>query len=137
MKQNNLLQYIILYVIVACVALAIAALARMFTVSVGFDGFTAFIVFVVALAVQVVVYLSIQVVLQNMMLPWIGNGLAKIPYFRKKIEEKEAKIDIPESDVSLDDIRNEQQKKHSQRTGRGSKCSSRLYPKVICSLPFR
>jgi hypothetical protein len=97
-------------VIVACVALAIAALARMFTVSVGFDGFTAFIVFVVALAVQVVVYLSIQVVLQNMMLPWIGNGLAKIPYFRKKIEEKEAKIDIPESDVSLDDIRNEQQK---------------------------
>lgn len=110
MKQNNLLQYIILYVIVACVALAIAALARMFTVSVGFDGFTAFIVFVVALAVQVVVYLSIQVVLQNMMLPWIGNGLAKIPYFRKKIEEKEAKIDIPESDVSLDDIRNEQQK---------------------------
>ena len=109
-KQNSILQYIILYVIVACVALAIAALARMFTVSVGFDGFTAFIVFVVALAVQVVVYLSIQVVLQNMMLPWIGNGLAKIPYFRKKIEEKEAKIDIPESDVSLDDIRNEQQK---------------------------
>ena len=123
MKQNNLLQYIILYVIVACVALAIAALARMFTVSVGFDGFTAFIVFVVALAVQVVVYLSIQVVLQNMMLPWIGNGLAKIPYFRKKIEqrqvpqividpqieEKKSEIDIPESDVSLEEIRNEQQ----------------------------
>jgi hypothetical protein len=86
MKQNSLLQYIILYAIVACVALAIAALARMFTVSVGFDSFTAFIVFVVALAVQVVAYLSIHVVLQNMMLPWIGNGLAKIPYFRKKIE---------------------------------------------------
>lgn len=124
MKQNSLLQYIILYVIVACVALAIAALARIFTVSVGFDAFTAFIVFIVALAVQVVVYLSIHVVLQNMMLPWIGNGLAKIPYFRKKIdqrqipqividpqmEEKESEIDIPESDVSLDDIRNEQQK---------------------------
>ncbi len=124
MKQNSLLQYIILYVIVACVALAIAALARMFTVSVGFDSFTAFIVFVVALAIQVVVYLSIHVVLQNMMLPWIGNGLAKIPYFRKKIEqrqvsqivaepqieEKKFEIDIPESNVSLDDIRNEQQK---------------------------
>lgn len=123
MKQNSLLQYIILYVIVACVVLAIAALARMFTVSIGFDGFTAFIVFIIALAVQVVVYLSIHVVLQNMMLPWIGNGLAKIPYFRKKIkqrqvsqivvetqiEEKDAEIDIPESDVSLDDIRNEQQ----------------------------
>ena len=124
MKQNSLLQYIILYVIVASVALAIAALARMFTITIGFDGFTAFIVFIVVLAVQVVVYLSIHVVLQNMMLPWIGNGLAKIPYFRKKIEqrkvpqividpqieEKESEIDIPESDVSLDDIRNEQQK---------------------------
>ncbi|MDH6534995.1 hypothetical protein M2101_001673 [Parabacteroides sp. PM5-20] len=124
MKQNSLLQYIILYAIVACVALAIAALARMFTISVGFDSFTAFIVFIVVLAVQVVVYLSIHVVLQNMMLPWIGNGLAKIPYFRKKIEqrqvsqivaepqieEKKFEIDILESNVSLDDIRNEQQK---------------------------
>lgn len=118
MKQNNLLQYIILYAIVACVALAIAALARMFTVSVGFDSFTAFIVFIVVLAVQVVVYLSIHVVLQNMMLPWIGNGLAKIPYFRKKIEQRQvAQIVVepqieeeePESDVSLEDIRNEQQ----------------------------
>lgn len=124
MKQNNLLQYIILYVIVACVALAIAALARMFTVSVGFDSFTAFIVFIVILAIQAVVYLSIHVALQDIMLPWIGNGLAKIPYFRKKIEqrqvplivakpqieEKKFEIDIPESNVSLDDIRNEQQK---------------------------
>ena len=122
MKQNSLLQYIILYAIVACVALAIAALARMFTVSVGFDSFTAFIVFVVALAVQVVAYLSIHVVLQNMMLPWIGNGLAKIPYFRKKIEQRQVSqvvvetqieendVDIPESDFSLEDIRNEQQK---------------------------
>lgn len=123
MKQNSLLQYIILYVIVACVALAIAALARIFTVSVGFDGFTAFIVFIVALAIQIVVYLSIHVVLQNMMLPWIGNGLAKIPYFRMKIEqrqvstivveslaeEKEVEADMPESFVSLEDIRNEQQ----------------------------
>ncbi len=123
MKQNSLLQYIILYVIVACVALAIAALARMFTVSVGFDGFTAFVVFIIALAIQAAVYLSIHVVLQNMMLPWIGNGLAKIPYFRKKIEqrqvpqividpqieEKKSEIDIPESDVSLEEIRNEQQ----------------------------
>ncbi|MDH6312367.1 hypothetical protein M2137_001137 [Parabacteroides sp. PFB2-10] len=124
MKQNSLLQYIILYVIVACVALAIAALARMFTVSVGFDSFTAFIVFIIALAIQATVYLSIHVALQNIMLPWIGNGLAKIPYFRKKIEqrqvsqivaepqieEKKFEIDIPESNVSLDDIRNEQQK---------------------------
>ncbi|WP_163319371.1 hypothetical protein [Dysgonomonas sp. 520] len=119
--KNNILEYIILYVIMACVALAIAALARMFTVSVGFDSFTAFIVFIVVLAVQVVVYLSIHVVLQNMMLPWIGNGLAKIPYFRNKIEQgkvtqtvAEPQIevidtDIPEPDFPLEDIRNEQQ----------------------------
>lgn len=58
------------------------------------------------------------------MLPWIGNGLAKIPYFRKKIEqrqvssivveapieESEDEADMPESDVSLEDVRNEQQK---------------------------
>ena len=122
--KNNILEFIILYVIVACTALVIATLARMFTVSVGFDSFTAFIVFIVILAIQAVVYLSIHVALQNIMLPWIGNGLAKIPYFRKKIEqrqvsqivaepqieEKKFEIDIPESNVSLDDIRNEQQK---------------------------
>ena len=121
--KNNILEYIILYVIVSCVVLAIAALARMFTISVGFDDFTAFIVFIVALAVQVVVYLSIHVVLQNTMLPWIGKGLAKIPYFKKKIEqrqalpvfvepqveEKDTETDMSVSDVSLEDIRNEQQ----------------------------
>lgn len=122
--KNNILEYIILYIIVACVALVIATLARMSAVLMGFDGFTTFMVFIIVLIILAIVYLSIHVVLQNMMLPWIGNGLAKIPYFRKKIEqrqvsqivagpqieEKEAKIDIPESDVSLDNIRNEQQK---------------------------
>ncbi len=92
MKQNSLLQYIILYVIVACVALAIATLARIFTVSIGFDGFTAFMVFIVALAVQVVVYLSIHVLLQNTMLPWIGKWLSQIPYFRKRIESRQIPI---------------------------------------------
>ena len=90
----------------------------------GFDAFTVFIVFIVVLAIQVIVYLSIHVVLQNLMLPWIGSGLAKIPYFRKKIEQRQVppiivepqieeistKTDILESNVSLEDIRNEQQK---------------------------
>lgn len=119
--KNNILEYIILYVIVACVALVIATLARMSAVLMGFDGFTAFMVFIIVLVILAIVYLSIHVVLQNLMLPWIGNGLTKIPYFRKKIEErqahqaitepqiKETEIDISESDVSLDDIRNEQQ----------------------------
>lgn len=87
--KNSLLQYIILYALLACIALVIATLARMFTISLGFDSFTAFVVFIVALAIQVVIYLSIHVVLQNLMLPWIGNGLAKIPYFRNKIEQRQ------------------------------------------------
>ena len=121
--KNNILEYIILYVIVACAAVVIATLARIFAVSMGFDSFTAFIVFLVVLAIQVIVYLSIHVVLQNLMLPWIENSLAKIPYFRKKIEQRQAlpvvvepqieenntETDIPESDISLEDIRNEQQ----------------------------
>ncbi len=126
--KNNILEYIILYVIVACAALVIATLARVFAVSMGFDGFTAFIVFLVVLAIQVIVYLSIHVVLQNLMLPWIGNGLAKIPYFRNKIEQRQVPIieeqeednivvddendvvDIEsEQTISLKDIRSEQQ----------------------------
>jgi hypothetical protein len=120
MKQNSLLQYIILYVIVACVALAIATLARIFTVSIGFDGFTAFMVFIVVLAIQVIVYLSIHVVLQNMMLPFIGEWLSKIPYFRKKIESRQVPTiveetlpDAPEQ-PSLEDIRNEQRQNRTK-----------------------
>lgn len=86
--KNNQLEHIILYLLVACAALVFATLARVFTISMGFDDFTAFIVFIVALAIQVVIYLSIRVVLQDLMLPWIGKGLAKIPYFRNKIEKR-------------------------------------------------
>ncbi len=121
MKQNSLLQYIILYVIVACVALSIATLARVFTVSIGFDGFTAFMVFIVVLAIQAVVYLSIHVVLQNTMLPWIGAWLSKIPYFRKKIENRQVSMiaketfsDAPEQ-IPLEDIRNEQQQNRTKK----------------------
>lgn len=87
--KNNLLEYIILYLLVACAALAIATLARMSTVSLGVDSFTAFIVFLVVLAIEIAIYLSIHVVLQGLMLPWIEKGLSKIPYFRNKIEERQ------------------------------------------------
>lgn len=121
--KNNILEFIILYVIIACVALVIATLARMSAVLMGFDGFTAFMVFIIVLVILGVVYLSIHVVLQNLMFPWIGNGLAKIPYFRKKIEQRqvspivieqqveetEAETDIPDLEVSFEDIRSEQQ----------------------------
>ncbi len=129
--KNNILEYIILYVIIACVALVIATLARMSAVLMGFDGFTAFMVFIIVLVIMAIVYLSIHVVLQNLMLPWIGNCLSKIPYFRHKIEQRQVSIikeataieevevaeeeqedtdelpDTPEQ-LSLEDIRNEQ-----------------------------
>ena len=112
--KNNLLEHIILYVIVACVALAIATLARIFAVAMGFDGFTTFMVFIVVISIQFVVYLSIHVFLQRLMVPWIGRELAKISYFRKQMEkrqvpviEKEGEINVPEQ-ISLEDIRKEQ-----------------------------
>ena len=82
--KNNLLEYIILYVIVACVVLIIATLARLSATAMGFDSFTAFMVFIVVIAIQVVIYLSIHVFLQGLMLPWIGKGLSKIPYLKKE-----------------------------------------------------
>jgi len=88
--KNNILEYIILYAIVACVALIIATLARISATAMGFDSFTTFMVFVIVLAIQVVVYLSIHIFLQELMLPWIGKWLSKIPYFRKRMEEREA-----------------------------------------------
>ncbi len=113
--KNNLLEHIILYVIVACVALIIATLARLSATAMEFDSFTAFMVFIVVIAIQVVIYLSIHVFLQGLMLPWIGKGLSKIPYLKKRIEKRQA--NALESDenanilekLSLEEIRDKQQ----------------------------
>ena len=105
--KNNILQYVILYLLVACVALAIATLARMFAASMGFDNFTTFMVFIVVLGIEIVVYLSIHVVLQELMLPWIGKGLSKIPYFRNRMKSTQIPDDTAEQ-PTLEDIRNEQ-----------------------------
>ncbi|KAA6310935.1 hypothetical protein EZS27_037848 [termite gut metagenome] len=90
--KNSVLQYIILYAIVACVALALATLARISAASMGFDSFTAFMVFIITLGIEIIVYLSIHVILQEWMLPWIGKGLSKLPYFRNRIKESKAPI---------------------------------------------
>ncbi|KAA6339618.1 hypothetical protein EZS27_012468 [termite gut metagenome] len=84
--KNSFLQYIILYAIVACFALALATLARMSAASMGFDSFTTFMVFIITLGIEVIVYLSIHVILQELMLPWIGRGLSKLPYIRNRIK---------------------------------------------------
>jgi len=76
----------------------------------GFDSFTTFMVFIVVLGIAIIVYLSIHVILQELMLPWIGKGLSKIPYFQNKINKLPA-IEIQEDVTeqrSLEDIRNEQ-----------------------------
>lgn len=110
--KNNILEHIILYVLMVCVSLVIATLVRISAVSLGVDDFTAFITFIVVLAVQLVVYLSIHVVLQDLMLPWIGKGLAKIPFFRRKLESRQTPIVVQNENyepVSLEQIRKEQQ----------------------------
>ena len=111
--KNNFLQYIILYVLVASVALVIATLVRIFATSIGFDSFTVFMVFIVVLAVQLVAYLSIHVFLQELMLPWIGRELSKIPYFRNRLKSSTPTGEISENiaeQSSLEDVRNEQLK---------------------------
>ncbi|GHU98850.1 hypothetical protein FACS1894159_01950 [Bacteroidia bacterium] len=83
--KNNTLELIILYALVTCVALIIATVARFFADSMGFDSFTSFMVFIIILVVEIIVYLSINVFVRAWMVPWIGKGLVKIPHFRKRI----------------------------------------------------
>jgi len=108
--KNNRLEYIILYVLVASAALIIATLARISAVSLGVDSFTAFFVFIVVMALEVAFYLSIHVVLQGLMLPWIARQLPKVPYFKNKTQS--TPIDKIANHIteppSLEDIRNEQ-----------------------------
>ncbi|HEY5592633.1 MAG TPA: mobilization protein [Paludibacter sp.] len=109
--KNNRLEYIILYVLVASAALIIATLARISAFSLGVDNFTAFIVFIVVFGIEVALYLSIHVVLQGLMLPWIARQLLKVPYFKNKTKSTPP-IDKIANQItqppSLEDIRNEQ-----------------------------
>lgn len=112
--KNSLMEYIILYVVVGCVILMLAAIARISVVAMGFDDFTTFIVFIVFIAVQVGIYFSIHMIIQNFMLPLIIKGLSKIPYYKHKIEERQVSLtgkeenpDAPEL-ASYEDFRNEQ-----------------------------
>lgn len=111
--KNNRLEYIILYVLVASASLIIATLARLSAVSLGVDNFTAFIVFIVVLCIEVAIYLSIHVVLQGFMLPWIARQLLKVPYFKNKTKSTPPIDKIANQTTeppSLADIRNEQLK---------------------------
>jgi len=87
--KNNRLEHIALYIIVAIVILTIAASARLFAVAKGFDNFSLFIIFIIAIAIQAVIYMSIHSFLERLMLPVIGKLLAKIPFIRRKFDKKE------------------------------------------------
>jgi hypothetical protein len=100
--KNNPLEYIILYIIVASVSLAIAALARTVALSLDADSFTAFVVFILTLLVPAV-YLSIRLVIQDFMLPLIE----KLPFFKKKNK-------ITSNSLNLDEIR----KNNDRKTGK-------------------
>ncbi|MDR3046024.1 MAG: hypothetical protein LBU51_00205 [Bacteroidales bacterium] len=106
--KSSVLQYIILYATVACVALLLATLARISASSMGFDNFTTFMVFIIVLSIETIVYLSIHVILQELMLPCIGKGLSKIPYLKKRAKANPIPIPVIEQkEINKEQIRNE------------------------------
>ena len=99
-----------------CVSLILATLVRISAISLGVDDFTAFIVFVIVLAVQLVVYLSIHVVMQDVMVPLIGKALSMIPCFKKKIENRQTIVEEEVKEpLSLEQIRAEQQQNKDKK----------------------
>lgn len=99
-----------------CVSLILATLVRISAISLGVDDFTAFIVFVIVLAVQLVVYLSIHVVMQDVMVPLIGKVLSMIPFFKKKIESRQTIVEEESKEpFSLEEIRAEQQQNKDKK----------------------
>ena len=80
--DDKRLEYIVLYIIIGSVGIGTATLIRLCVLGLGFDNFTANVVFVIFIAIAFAVYLSIQLVIQNLMIPFIEKVLMKIPFFR-------------------------------------------------------
>jgi hypothetical protein len=78
--EDKRFEYIILYVLAGCVSVIIAAFIRLSALKLGLDNFTANVIFLIFIALAIVAYLSIQLVLQNLMIPLIKKLLMKIPY---------------------------------------------------------
>jgi len=88
MEDKNL-ENIILYLIVGLAGGVFATIARLFTLMMGFDAFTANVCFFLAIVVALSVYLSIHMVLRNLLIPWIGKIIVLIPFFRRNFKAKE------------------------------------------------
>lgn len=82
MEDKNL-ENIILYLIVGFAGGVFATIARLFTIMLGFDDFTANVCFFLAIIVAFSVYLSIHMVLRNLLIPWIGKIIVRFPFFRR------------------------------------------------------
>jgi len=78
------LEYIILYMFVGSAVIGIAALIRLCVLGLGLDNFTANVVFLIIIAIAFAVYFSIQLIIQNLMIPFIEKAVMKIPYFQSK-----------------------------------------------------
>jgi hypothetical protein len=85
MEDKNL-ENIILYMIVGFAGGVFATIARLFTLMMGFDAFTANACFFLVIIVAFSVYLSIQIVLRNLLIPWIGKIIVIIPFFRRNLK---------------------------------------------------
>lgn len=88
MEDKNL-ENIILYLIVGFAGGVFATIARLFTLMMGFDAFTANVCFFLAIVVALSVYLSIHMVLRSLLIPWIGKIIVLIPFFRRNFKAKE------------------------------------------------
>ncbi|HZL09714.1 MAG TPA: hypothetical protein VFC65_06935 [Prolixibacteraceae bacterium] len=114
MEDKNI-ENIILYLIVGFAGGVFATITRLFTLMMGFDAFTANACFFLAIIVSFMVYLSIQVVLRNLLLPWIGKIIVLIPFFRRNINaikpteiqslDIKAELHAELHSTSLDEIR--------------------------------
>jgi len=91
MEDKNL-ENIILYLIVGFAGGVFAIIARLFTLMMGFDAFTANVCFFLAIVVALSVYLSIHMVLRNLLIPWIGKIIVLIPFFRRNFKAKELTV---------------------------------------------
>ena len=85
--NNKNLEFVILYILIGCVILTVATISRQFSLQIGIDGFSANVIFIISTGIALGVYLSINLVIQNLMLPWISRWLVTIPYFRKRNRE--------------------------------------------------
>ena len=88
MEDKNL-ENIILYLIVGFAGGVFATIVRLFIIMMGFDAFTANACFFLAILVAISVYLSIHVVLRNLLIPWVSKIIVLIPFFSRKIKAKE------------------------------------------------